>query len=132
MHVVIVMDEGLNDAGRPRKTHVRPDEHKFCACPNEAVYEVLGASSCDLSRFAGSALAPVSTRVVDVHIQSVLVRRMAKPSEALPEIATVRSTEVTDAHPRYVTIFRGVSTEDTQDDPNQAIGSVTTIRSIRR
>ena len=68
VHVVVVMDEGLNDVQRPRQTHLRPDEHKFCARSNKSVHEVLGASSLDLPGFAWSALAPVPARVVDVDI----------------------------------------------------------------
>jgi hypothetical protein len=132
VHVVVVMDEGLNDVQRPRQTHLRPDEHKFCARSNESVYEVLGASSLDLPGFAWSALAPVPARVVDVDIQSVLVRRMTEPSEALAEIATVGSAEIANTHPGYLAIFRNVSPKNAKDDPNQAIGAEATIRPVGR
>jgi hypothetical protein len=89
--MVVVMDQRLDGGGWPRQSHLRPDENKLCPRSNEAVHEILGASPIDLPGSTWSEFKPVTARVVDVDIHSVLVRRVAETPKALSEITAVGS-----------------------------------------
>ncbi len=55
----------------------------------EAVDELLRERAVDLGGVARGALAAVRARVVDVHVQAVLVAGVADVAEARPEVAAV-------------------------------------------
>ena len=90
VHVVVVVDQRLDLPPRPAKPDARPDEHLHGARPHEPSHEVLGEDTFDLSRSRGPQLLTVEPRIVDVHVEPVLVRGVTAAAEALVEDASVR------------------------------------------
>ena len=82
--------EGCDDRCRSAQRQARAEPHTHGAGRDEAVDEPLRAAEVDLAGTHGRPLAAVSTRVVDVDVEPVLVRDVAEPAEAGPEVAAAR------------------------------------------
>jgi hypothetical protein len=108
VHVVVVMYEWLNDAGRPRQSGSRPDENELGASSNEAVDEVLGTRSIGLTGPEWSELPPITARIIDVDIQSVLVRRVPQTTKSPAEVTASGTTDIADGDSRRVGMLRHV------------------------
>jgi hypothetical protein len=68
-------------------------------------------------------LLSVESRVVDVDVEPVLVRRVAAAAEALVEDPAVRSAEVADPDPRRIRMRGEVLVEHHQQHADQAIAA---------
>ena len=109
--------EHLDDARRPAKARVGPDEDSFCASSNEEVDQRLGEPNVDLANTQRRPFPPVEPRVVHVDVETVLMRGVARA-----EPAAVRLAEVSEAHPRRVGVAGGIGSDDAEDEANQLIG----------
>lgn len=96
MQVTIVVRRGLHDGHRPVQPRARPDEHTMGTGSDKAVDEVLGESEVDVAGAGRRTFTPVAARIVDVHVEAVLMRRVADGSEPSPEVATARAAEISD------------------------------------
>jgi hypothetical protein len=132
VHVIVVVNERLDDPLWPPQPRVRPHENVLSSGADETVDEVLSKSSIDLRRRSRCALPPVTAWVVDVHVTAVLVRRMTEPPETLAEVATLRTAEIANGHARRVGVGSGISAQDVEDDAKQAIGAISAICAVRR
>ena len=87
MHVVVVVARQHLDDGRwPAQARVRADEDIRGAGGDEPVEQVLRERAVDLARARGWPLAPVLARVVDVGVEAVLVRCVARRPELGAEL----------------------------------------------
>ena len=74
VHVVVVADERLDDTAGPVQREVRADEHELGIGCEEEVEQVLRERDVDLLDGRRRDLALVVARVVDVDVETVLVR----------------------------------------------------------
>src|ERR687886_543181 len=95
VEMVVVPGEHLNDGRGTAQPRVRPNEDASGPRADEEVDERLREPKVDLRHLQGRALASVQPRVVDVDVQAVLMRDVART-----EPASVRPAEVPDADPR--------------------------------
>ena len=109
--------EHLDDRRRPAKAGVGPDEDSFGSSSNEEVDQRLGEPKIDLANAQRRPFPPVAPWVVDVDVEAVLMRGVARP-----EPAAVRLAEVSDAHPRRARMAGRISGDDAEDDANQLVG----------
>jgi hypothetical protein len=72
-------------------------------------------------------LAAVSTRVIDVGVEPVLVCGVLRT-----EIPAVAQAEVADAHAGSGRMLRGVTPDHAQDDSDEVIGAPSPPRPVRR
>jgi len=91
VQVVVVMDEHLDDAGRPVKAGARADEDDLRVGAHEPVDQVLRELMVDLADPARRPFAPVEAGVVDVGVEPVLVGGVADAAELGREVASVRA-----------------------------------------
>ena len=131
MHVVIVAWEHLHHTGRPAEPGVRPDEDPHGSGTDEPIDEVLRERPRDLHRRVGRPLASVSAWVVDVDVEPVLVRDVARPAIPDAEITTVRATEVADADARRCRVRGRVGVDETQHQPDKPVGAVAAPAAVR-
>ena len=71
----------------------------------------------------GRALPAVEARVVDVGVEPVLVRDVAEPAEARPEVAAARTAEVADSDPRRLRVRQPVLVQDARAPCARAVSS---------
>src|SRR5207249_4331605 len=90
VHVVVVVWEDPHHTGRPDEPSVRPDEDPDGPGADEPIDESLRERTRDLPRRVGRPRASVPAWVVDVDVEPVLVRDVARPAVVDAEIATVR------------------------------------------
>jgi hypothetical protein len=121
VHVVVVMSEGLNDGRPTAQAGVLPHENELGSRPHEKVDEVLGQPPVDLVRRPGSSLPPVAARVIHVHIEPVLMRRVAQAPEAAPEASAPGTAEISYADARRTRVICGVRPQHCEKGPNEAI-----------
>src|SRR5919201_7103980 len=124
--VVVVIPEGLHDAGRTHQPSVRPDVHELGACPNEEIDEPLREAVVDLPDGGRRPFPTVEPRVVDVDVEAVLVGRVLGP-----EVAAVPPAEVADPDPGRVRMLRGVRCDDLEHLANKAVRSPTPPGPVR-
>lgn len=108
--------EHLDDRRRPAKAGVGPDEDSFSSSSNEEVDQRLGEPKIELANVR-RPFPPVPPWVVDVDVEAVLMRGVARA-----EPAAVRLAEVSDAHPRRARMAGRISSDDAEDDANQLVG----------
>ena len=121
MHVVVVMSEGLNDGRPTAEARVLPHENELGSRPHEEVDEVLGQPPVDLVRRPGCPLAPVAARVIHVHVEPVLMRRVAQPPEPCPEGSPSGTAEIAYAYARRMRVICSVRPQHSEQGPNEAI-----------
>jgi hypothetical protein len=121
--VVVVLGKHLDHAPRPAQAGVRADEDEGGPGGHEAVDEILGQSAVDLRRLRGRPLEPILARVVDVHVEAVLVRRVPDAAEAGAEVAALRTREVADDDARGARVSRRVRVRHLEDDANEVVGA---------
>jgi len=92
VQVVVVVPENLDHSARSGQAGVRADEHEHGAGGDEAVDEILGKTMVGLRGEARRPFSPVGARVVDVDVEAVLVRGVARA-----ERASMVPAEVADA-----------------------------------
>jgi len=97
MQVVVVMREHPDDAHRPDESGVRADEDDLRSGRHETVDEILGQPQIGLTRLERRSLPPVPARVVDVHVEAVLMRNVAGPPEPRAEVSPVGTAQIADA-----------------------------------
>src|SRR5687767_8980559 len=93
MEVVVVVGEGLDDPRRPGEAAVRSHEDLHRAGGDEAVDELLRQLDVHLHRASGRPLPAVTTRVVEVGVEAVLVRDVAGEAVARAEVAALGAAE---------------------------------------
>jgi 2-keto-3-deoxy-L-rhamnonate aldolase RhmA len=91
VEVVVVVEEHLNDASGTVKVGAGADEDDLWTRLREPVDEVLGEAVVDLVDRSRRSFAPVAARVVDIGVESVLVRDVAGAAEARAEVAAMRA-----------------------------------------
>lgn len=108
MQVVVVMREHPDDAQRPYESGVRADEDDLGSGRHEAVDQILGQPQVGLACPERGALTSVPARVVDVHVEAVLMRNVAGPPEPWAEVSTVGAAQIADADAWRTQVIRGV------------------------
>jgi hypothetical protein len=116
VQVVVVACEHLEDRGWPAKAGVGPDEDQPRSRTHEEIDQRLREPAIDLGRIQRRALSPVEPRVVDVDIESVLMRSVPRA-----ERATSPSTEITDPDSPSGGVLAGVPGDDAKHDSNERI-----------
>ena len=96
------LTSGATTPGGPVRPGVRARRRPPRPGRDEAVHELLREPAVDLGGVARRALAPVRARVVDVHVEPVLVAGVADVAELRAEVTAVRAAEVADRHARRV------------------------------
>jgi hypothetical protein len=76
-----------------------------------------------LTNASRGALAAITPRVVDVHVEAVLVGAVADAPEACAELAALWAAQVADRHARRLRIRSTVFACDTQDQSHQPVGA---------
>jgi hypothetical protein len=108
VQVVVVVCEYANDARRSDDPGVRADEDNLSSGRHEAVDQILREPKVCLARPERGPLAAVSTRVVDVHVEAVLMRDVAGSAELAAEFTPVGATQIADADAWRAWVVRGV------------------------
>ena len=129
--MTVVLWEDLHQPARPPEAGVRPDEDPDGSGAHEPIREGLRERPCDLRRRVGRPLTSVSAWVVDVDVEPVLVRDVARPAVSDAEVATVWATEVADADARSGAVRGRVGVDDTQHQPDKPIGAVAAPAAVR-
>ena len=119
----MVLRQHLDDRRRAGETRARADEDLDGARGDEPVDELLREPAGDLPRPVGRALAAVAPRVVDVRVEPVLVRRVARRAEAFAELAALRAREVADPDPRRLGVRRPVRGRHVEEGRDEAPGA---------
>ena len=94
MHVVLVIRVWDDDAARPTEPGREADEDGLRARGDETVEQILSQVAVDLSGRDRSAQVPVEPRVVDIHVEAVLM------GDVLVHPAAVAEADVPDDHAR--------------------------------
>jgi hypothetical protein len=81
----------------------------------------LGQPAVDLVRRPGCPLPPVAPRVIHVHIEPVLMRRVAQPTESGPEASPSGTAEISYAYARRKRVICGVRPQHSEKGSNEAI-----------
>ena len=131
MEVVVVMDEHLHDAGGSVKAGAGTDEDELRARLHESVDQVLCEPVVDLVDRSRRPFAPVAARVVDIGVEPVLVRDVAGPAEARPEVAAMRARQVADPDPRGVRVGGGVGVDHGEKRAYEPVGAEPPPRPVR-
>ena len=121
--VVVVLRQHLDDRRRAGETRARADEDLDGARGDEPVDELLREPAGDLPGPVGRALAAVAPRVVDVRVEPVLVRRVARRAEAFAELAALRAREVADPDPCRLGVRRPVRGRHVEEGRDEAPGA---------
>jgi hypothetical protein len=119
VHVVVVIREGLHDLRRPGKSRVWANEDELRPCGDKAIHQILRKRAIDLSRPPRFAFAAVAARVVDVDVQTVLMRFVIWRAKASAEVPTVATTEIPDAHARRARMLFCVRSENPEHHSNE-------------
>jgi len=90
---IVIEFPGIHDAGRAGKAGVGTDEDEDGAGRHEAVDEVLAEPTVDLSGDTRGPLAAILPRKVDVDVEPVLVRSVARAEGAAAPTAEVADPE---------------------------------------
>ncbi len=133
MHVVVVVrGQHFDDRRRPCQPGVRSHEHVRRAGGDEPVDQVLREPPVDLPRADGRALAAVEARVVDVCVEAVLVRGVARRAELRAERAAGRAREVADADAGRRRMGGLVVADHRDERAYESVGGVPPPRTVRR
>ena len=124
MHVVVVACEHLDDSGRALEPDPRADEHPLGARRDEAIDQILRQATIDLARLPRRALAAVAARVVDVHVEPVLVREVTDAPEARSEVPATGAAEVAHGEPWRARKIGGVAVGGDEDQAHETVGPV--------
>jgi hypothetical protein len=108
--------EHLDDSGWAAKAGVWPDEDQPRSRTHEEIDELLREPTVDLGRIQRRALSPVEPRVVDVHVEAVLMRGVAGT-----EPAASRSAEIPDPDSPSGGVLAGIRGDHTEHDSNERI-----------
>jgi murein peptide amidase A len=110
--------EHLHHTRRPAQPRVGPDEYALDPGADEEVDESLREAPVDRGRGPRSSLATIESRVVDVDVEPVLVRGVARPEwPALPP------AQVPDAEAWGVRMLLRVASGDAQDEADKRVGT---------
>ena len=85
MHVVVVVHERPDDPPRAAQAGVRADVDGHRAGADEALQQIRGEAAVDLRDARGLERPAVAARVVDVGVESVLVREVPEAAEVRAE-----------------------------------------------
>jgi hypothetical protein len=118
VQVVVVPCERLDDSGRAAKAGVGPDEDQPRSRTHEEIDKRLREPTVDLGRIQRRALPPVEPRVVDVHVEAVLMRGVPGTEPATPP-----STEITDPDSPSGGVLAGIRRDHIEHDSNERIRS---------
>jgi ParB-like chromosome segregation protein Spo0J len=132
VQVVVVVDQRHHHAGGSGEPRVRAHEHGLRARGHEAVDEFLGERRIDLGGVAGGPFLAVRARIVDVHVEAVLVAGVADVAELRAEVASLRAAEVAHRHPRGARMRAPVFASHAQDGADQTTRAVAAPGTIGR
>ncbi len=124
--MVVVVPQHLDDAGRAVQACVRANEDAAGTSVEEEIDERLGKAPVYLPRAERSPLAAITARIVDVDVEPVLVRDMARP-----EGATVRTAQVSDAETRGAWVSGSVAVDDGEHRTNEPVRAPPTGAAVR-
>jgi hypothetical protein len=130
VHVVVVVREGLHDVRRPGKSRVGANEDEPRPRGDKTIHQVLRKTAIDLSRPPWFAFAAVAARIVDVDVQTVLMRLVIWRAKASAEVPTVATTEIPDAHARSVRMLCCVRSENPEHQSNETSRRVASIGAV--
>jgi hypothetical protein len=119
--------EHLHDGRGSAEAGAGADEHADRPCVDEAIDEVLGEPPVDLVRALGRPFPLVEARIVDVHVEPVLMRDVAGP-----EVAAPRAAEVADSQARRARVVASVLAHDAEEDAHDPVRPVPPPGSVRR
>ena len=125
MHVILVVRVWHDDATRPTEPGRVADKDRLCAGCNETVEEILGEVTVDLARCDWCAQMPITPRVVDIHVEAVLVR------DVLVHSAAATKAEITDDNPWRLGVRGPVGTDHGQDRPDRVLVAEEPMSQIR-
>jgi hypothetical protein len=114
--MVVVVPEDLHDAGRSGQACVRADVDEVGAGCDEQVDEGLGQAVLDLVGSLRRPLSAISTRVVDVDVEAVLMRGVLGP-----EVAALAAAEIADADSRSGRVLARVPLHDRQHRADEVV-----------
>lgn len=106
MHVVVMVDEPLDDPTGPGEPCVWPDEDVDGASADETMHQVLGEPPVDLVNPPRRELRAVDPRIVDVHVEPALMRGVAGLPESRSEVPSAWPAEVPHPDPGRVGMRR--------------------------
>ena len=124
--------KALNDSPNARQRRRGSDEDALCARRDEALDEVVRETDVDLGRSSRRPLGTVASRVVDVRVQSVLVRHVSDPPKAGTEVAAVSPTQVAYADPRRARMLGGEVRKHAEDHVHEAVAPPPAPGAVRR
>src|SRR4051794_32918247 len=104
---------------------MRPDEDANGAFACEAVHEVLRERAVDLGCRVRRPLAAVAPWVVDVDVEPVLMRDVARA-----EITASREAEISDAEARGAGVRSRIAVDDAEDRRDEPVGPVPAPRAV--
>lgn len=119
--------EHLHDVRGPAEAGAGADEHADRPCADEAIDEILGESPVDLVRALGRPLPLVAARIVDVHVEPVLMRDVTGP-----EVAAARPAEVANSQARRARVVAGVLAHDAENEAHDSVRPVPPPGSVGR
>jgi hypothetical protein len=132
VHVVVVVDQFLDDRRRPFQAGARAYEHLRGSSLDEPCDEILRQLAVDLPRDLRRALSSVPARVVNVDVEPVLVRGVPEPSEPRAEVSAVRPGDVADPDTRRLRMRGRVLAQHAQERPNQTPVAIAAPTAVRR
>lgn len=132
MQVLVVPRNHLDHRTRPGQPGVGSHEDPDGTRTSEAVDQVLGQAAVDLAHRAGRSLPAIPSRVVDVHVEPVLVRGVSDDAEPRPEVAALWTTQIAHAHPGSPRMLSGVPAHDPEHGAHETVGAVAPPPAVRR
>jgi hypothetical protein len=117
--MVVVQRQNPHHPRRPLQGRVRADEDELRAGSDEPRHEILREPPVDLGGRIRRPLAAVAARVVDVHVEPVLVRGMARPAVGDTKVTAAGAAQVADADARRLRVRAGVLPDDREQDVDQ-------------
>jgi hypothetical protein len=127
--MVVVVTQVVHAARRSAEADVRADERDLGVAVG-AVDQPLRAPAGDVGDLERREVEPVAAREVDVHVEAVLVRAVARAPELRPERAAARPGQVADHEPRAPA--GAVVGCDALGDPDQLGGAVAPPGPVQR
>ena len=113
----------LDHPRRAGEAGVRADVDLHRTGADEAIHQVLGQGEVDLVHRQRRPLGAASERVVDVHVEAVLVGRVPDRAERRAEVAAVRPAQIADADPGCAGMGGRVGVDHAQRGAHEVVGS---------
>jgi len=100
MEVIVVVRQCLNNIGWTTQAGIGTNEYELRSSCNKSIDEGLGQPLVDLGGSTRFQFSVIPTRIVNVNVESVLVRAVTESSELRTKVSSVFPAEIADSNTR--------------------------------